>query len=99
MFSFESHGRCKTPQRFDVKERLKESVYVRFFNNYSDGFVWFCVSGSGWFYLGNERSKSFCMNMSLVFEGLEDTTLTGKTGSWDKGPYHHCTRLVAFQLE
>ena len=93
IFSFESHGRCKTPQRFVVRERLKEKACVYFYNK-SDGFVEFWVVGYGWFYLGNERSNSYCYNMSDAFEGIENTTLTGKNDS-----YHHCTRLVAIQLE
>ena len=35
--------------------------------------------------------------LSNGFEGIEDTTLTGKNGDY-KGPYFHCTRLVAIQL-
>ena len=96
VFSFESHGRCKTPQRFDVKKRLKESAFVRFSKDDWNGFVEFGVDGygAGGFWLGNERSKSFCWNISRAFEGLENTTLTGNNGL-----YYHCTRLVAIQLE
>ena len=96
-FSFESHGRCETPQRLVVKEGLKEMVNVYFFKNVS-GFVGLWVGGVGGFYLGNERSMSYCFNMSRSFDGLEDTTLTGREETW-LGPYHHCARLVAMQLE
>ena len=99
-FSFESRGRCATPQRFAVKERLKEEARVRFWKNYINGFVSFFVGGEGGnFWLGNESSRSCCCDLSRGFEGLEDTTLTGQNGTYDKGPYHHCTRLVAIQLE
>ena len=98
IFSFESHGRCATPQQFAVKEESKEKAYVRFFKN-SYGFVWFGVFCVGGFFLGNERSDSYCGCLSKAFKGLEDTTLTGKNGTWREGPYHHCARLVAFQLE
>ena len=91
-FSFESHGRCETPQRFVVKDGLKEMVNVYFDKDDSRGFVWFGVDGVGCFTLGNESSDSFCWNMSRCFEGLENTTLTGNF-------HHHCTRLVAVQLE
>ena len=97
-FSFESNGRCETPQRFAVKERLKEEAYVEFYKNHWIGFVWFGVSGGGRFTLGNERSDSGCYNMSRCFEGLEDTTLTGKNGLHSEDE-HHCARLVAVQLE
>ena len=99
-FSFESHRRCTTPQRFAVKEELTEKANVWFGKSDNIGFVFFKVEGVGWFYLGNERSDSFCSHLSHAIEGLEDTTLTGKnnTGGWREGPYHHCARLVAIQL-
>ena len=99
-FSFESHGRCMTPQRFVVKERLKNMTSVRFEKNIFNGFVLFWVGGvGGGFYLGNEVSRSFCCEMSLAFEGLQNTTLSGKSGTCFEGPFHHCTRLIAIQLE
>ena len=97
-FSFESHGRCKTPQRFFVKERLKENANVLFDKDDTNGFVGFYTFGYAWFCLGTERSNSYCDKMSWVFEGLENTTMTGKNGNEREGPYHHCTRLVAVQL-
>ena len=97
-FSFESHGRCMAPQRFVVKEKVNR-VVVKFYKNGHNGFVGFWVDENFGFRLGNERSDSNCVNMSLAFEGLENTTLTGKNGTWYEGPFHHCTRLVAVQLE
>ena len=95
-FSFESHGRCMTPQRFVVKAGLSKEVYVRFKKNHTSGFVFFGLYSVGCgFYLGNERSNSCCCYMSRAFEGLEDRTLTGK--NFPKN--HHCTRLVAVLLE
>ena len=99
IFSFESHGRCETPKRFPVKEQLKEKAEVRFWKNNNYGFVLFGVSPVGEFYLGNERSNSFCYNLSRGFEGLEDTTLTWENTIYVTGPFHHCIRLVAVQLE
>ena len=98
-FSFESHGRCMTPQRFAVKEGKKDNVIVKFFKNNINGFVGFWVFDNYGFRLGNERSYSNCNQMSQGFEGLEDTTLTGKNGACHEGPYYHCTRIVAIQLE
>ena len=97
--SVTEHGRCATPQRFVVKAELKDKAYVFFCKNNCNGFVQFGVSGVGWFYLGNERSRSFCRYLSRSFDGLEDTTLTGKNGTLFSGPYHHCARLVAIQLD
>ena len=100
IFSFESHGRCMTPRRFVLREKVRAKACVRF-NNDRDGFVWFgSYAASSGFTLGNQASNSFCADISRAFEGLVDTTLTGK--NWEKanfGPYHHCTRLVAIQLE
>ena len=98
VFSFESHGRCETPQRFNVKKRLKKKAYAHFRKNLSGGFVAFRVYGGGGFVLGNESSRSFCCDLSCGFEGLGDTTLTGKNSGYE-GPFHHCTRLLAIQLE
>ena len=99
-FSFESGGRCMTPQRFMVKEEHKEIASVRFFEKSNSGIVGLWVYGTGGFCLGNERSNSYCWNMSRAFEGLENTTLTGQSNTnYNFPPYHHCTRLVAIQLE
>ena len=99
-FSFESHGRCKTPQRFVVKKGWqRDRASLIFWKSCVYGFVSFWVFGGGGFRLGNEKSRSFCVHVSGAFEGLEDTTLTGK--NWERpnfGEYHHCTRLVAIQL-
>ena len=97
VFSFESHGRCETPQRFVLKKWVKEKAYVIFKKNNQYGFVWFGMYEG--FYLGNERSDSYCKIMSGGFEGIQDTTLTGKSEGGPFGPFHHCTRLVAIQLE
>ena len=70
-FSFESHGRCLTPQRFAVKEEYKDKAFVEFFRyNSIGGFAVFCVYGICGFYLGNEKSKSFFRNMSSGLEGI-----------------------------
>ena len=95
IFSFESHGRCATPKKFCVKERLTEIAFVKFFKDDSHGwFVEFNV-GRGWFHLGNEKSRTFCFSLSGGFEGMEDTTLTGT----NIGQFFTCCRLVAIQLE
>ena len=98
IFSFESHGRCMTPQKFVPKERLKKNAHVCFWNNNSCGFVELGVFGQCGFTLGNEKSRSCCIHLSRGFEGLEETTLTGQNSDYLQGPYHHCTRLVAVQL-
>ena len=97
-FSFESHGRCETPQRFVVKEWFEDRAVVCFYKGHIHGFVVFWVSGAYCgFFLGNENLGSLCANMSTGFEGLEDTTLSGQSGV-QSGPFHHCTRLIAIHL-
>ena len=96
-FSFESHGRCETPQRFVLREGLKKQAEVSFGMSNS-WFVWFGVNNVGNFSLGNERSDLICWNLSNGFEGIKDTTLTGQNNSNWKGPFHHCCRLVAVHL-
>ena len=100
-FSFESHGRCETPKRFMVKEGwLKEKANVSFSKNNISGFVGFWVFAYGWFYLGNEKSNSWCHDLSDAFEGIEKMTLTGQNNtSKYTPPFHHCARIVAIQLE
>ena len=98
IFSFESHGRCKTPQRFLPKEGLKEKARVGFAKDRPLGFVLFGM-GPGYIWHGNEKSGSYCWNLSDGFEGIERTTLSGKSTSNSLNPpNHYCTRLVAVQL-
>ena len=94
IFSLESHGRCRTPQRFAVRNGLRDKAGVWFDQKNANGwFVQFWVFGCGGFSLGNERSQTSCAALSSAFEGIEDTTLTGKSGE-----AHRCTRLVAIQF-
>ena len=95
IFSFESHGRCMTPQRFVVKVELRGDAGVRFFKNYFEG--WFVAfdGGAGGFFLGNEKSRTWCSTLSFAFEGIENTTLTGNTFP----KRFTCCRLIAIQLE
>ena len=93
VFSFESHGRCMTPQRFAVIKTKKAWANVGFFHDHG-GVVCYLLDGAG-FSLGLRGVGSFCENMSQTFEGLQDSTLTGKDGP---GLTHRCKRLVAVQL-
>ena len=104
VLSFESHGRCETPQRFAVKEELqllKPQISVNFQKVNSTGLVVFWVGGAMCgFWLGDEKSNSWCLYLSWAFEGIDDTTLTGQTNTMGSiSSYHHCTRLIAIQLE
>ena len=100
LFSFESHGRCVTPQRFVVKKEMKKKAFVNFWKSDNDrGFVLIAMFGGSGLYFGNESSKSYCRDLSDSFKGIEDTTLTEKNGTYRDGPFHHYTRLVAVQLE
>ena len=100
-FSFESHGRCMTPQRFVLKEGWKKGTFVNLYKNNNSGFINFLNIYGPSFWLGNEKSNSYCWTLSRAYEGLEDTTLTGSNGGdYDEGGhYHHYTRLIAVQFE
>ena len=93
IFSFESHGRCKTPKRFVLKKSEKGDATMDFYKFKSGEWKvnFDCLCGG--FYLGNEKSRTFCYDLSKVFVGIDDTTLTGK----DKENFT-CCRLVAIQL-
>lgn len=95
VFSFESHGRCETPKKFAAKPEKRDKKYVGFLNDDSDG--WFVQIGGypGYFYLGDEKSNTFCVNLSEGFECIEDDTLTGKPNR----EKFTCTRIVAILLE
>ena len=80
-FSFESHGRCMTPQRFVVKAGKDVSPGVFFEKDHPCGFLDFSARGPGVFCLGDECSDSYCRDLSNVFEGLEDSTLSGRNCS------------------
>ena len=94
-FSFESHGRCETPKRFAVKKKFKVDAGVAFFfKNDSDmPFVEF-YGGGGEFFLGNEKTETWCYNLSDCFKNVENTTLTGKNCGRPS-----CCRFVVSQLE
>ena len=94
VFSFESHGRCETPKRFLVKSEKKGDASVLFFKNHTYGFISF-DGESGWLFLGNQSSNTWCHHLARVFEGVYDTTLTGKK---DRENFT-CTRLAAVQLQ
>ena len=85
VFSLESHGRCQTPQRWFQKNRSGNTVYWR--ENCSNGFIKFGDGNGHYFYLGNEQSDSYCYNLSGMYDGIQDTTLTGKNGS-SSNTYH-----------
>ena len=103
IFSFESHGRCPTPKQFRVLEDLKPHLWVRSYGDEgTSGFIHFQsdeVNGheKAGFFLGNERSNSYCLNMSKGFQDIEDTTLTGRNGM-SFSQCHHCLRVVAVHV-
>ena len=96
-FSFKSHGRCATPQRFVARDEARDAVYVEFCSKDRDRwFGWFGVErGHGLCGLGNERSDTWCEGLSVDFETIEDAPLTGCTE--DLSPYRF-HRLLAVQL-
>ena len=99
VFSFESHGRCTTPQRFRLLEDARCCGFVKF-NSVGDyGLICFGLDDMGEVCFGTERERTYCRELSQCFEGLADTTLTGETSDWVLGPYHHFDRLLLVSLE
>ena len=78
----------------DTIEEKKDEAYVGFFKNNPDGYFVQIYGGGGMFFLGNEKSRTYCVDRSLGFEAIEDTTLTGKPNNGN----FTCTRIVAVQL-
>ena len=68
-FSFESHGRCATPQRFDVKDERGQCLCWLFKNISARWFVQF-NGGFGRFSVGYENSVTICNCLSLALRGL-----------------------------
>ena len=96
IFSFESHGRCATPMKFDVKEDKRGDWAFRFLRlNSTAWFVQLGLDSVGNFGLGNEKSRTYCFYLSKFFQNISDTTLTGKNGV---GQLHSCCRLLAVHL-
>ena len=95
-FSFESRGRCATPQRFAAKG---DAVGVRVDKgNHNGWFVEFGVLGECGFSLGAVQSNTWAHDVSSAFDGIENLTLTGNNFTAKDPAYFHCTRLVALQL-
>ena len=98
-FSFESHGRCATPQRFGLKPETRERALVYLCRG--DGCGWFMRFDTpfGWLGLGNERSDTWCWKLSCMFAGMQDTTLvTARGADPDEPTSFACTRLLVLHL-
>ena len=93
-FSFESHGRCASPQRFVVKRAKKKKAHVVLSTTYPEGFVSLHVGASS-VSVGTDRARSLCRSLSSAFEAMEDTTLTGRRGP---RAWHRWCRVIALHL-
>ena len=94
IFSFESHGRCETPQMFVLKKEMEDDAGVEFRKDNTYGRFVVFWAGYGRFFLGNEKSLTYCTGLSRGFQGIEDTTLTGV-----EREEFTCCRIVAIQLK
>ena len=96
LFSFESHGRCATPQRFVVQDDIRSAMSVMLYTNETSGwFLWFWNDYESGVCLGNERSETWCYELSSGFVGIEDDTLTGNSEYPD---LHRCCRIIAVHM-
>ena len=104
VFSFKSHGRCRVPQRFVVKNKRKEGFAVALFEQ--DG-VWTLAIGLGSFPIpvfgfvsSGIRPFCVCHKMSKTFEGIQETTLMGDERCLkDVLGVCVCSHLMAVALE
>ena len=97
LFSFESHGRCPTPQRFFPQRCFQNVACVKYVRNCGCGFVEF-LSGPSRVWLGNGDMRTASTNAGFGFDGLSHTTLTG-ANHVDDDEFFLCVRVMAFQLE
>ena len=97
-FSFESHGRCMTPQRFGVKEPWRTEASVEYHRNLYFGRVGLWGDAGYGFSLGDERYNTFCSFTSMGFKEVVFSTFPDKTRGANP-LYFRCTRIVAVQLE
>ena len=93
VFSFESHGRCETPQMFRPPSDRIGGTYLTFSNNDNE-FFHTHVRFRGGLAFGDERCATKSWGIADSFPGLEATTLTGKPDN----ERYTCTRLIAVQL-
>ena len=77
-FSFESHRRCKTPQRFDVNEDGNGECNVTLFKNNSFGLFVVFSGGYGLSSTGDEKKETWSSWLSADFKNVSDTTVPGK---------------------
>ena len=96
-FSFQSNGRCLTPQRFLVCPEWRHESCLQFYANDKRGFFQFWVWLKSCFWLGCETSNCFNFNLDNCFETLEERTLTGMNYDCEP-PFYHCARLMVVQL-
>ena len=95
LFSFESHARCQTPQRFPLKEEWKTKSGYWLMDHERDGFFHVGAGRNGFIWFGNDRSESWCRDLSVVFEGLDDLALCAIN---DYHSSFHFERFLIVQL-
>ena len=95
IYSFQSRGRCETPKRFNVREEDRDDKGGQFYkDDYKGRFVDIGGSG-GCFYLGNEKSTTWCSFLSYGFFRTENKVLTGNSYPDN----FVCVRIVVVRLE
>ena len=84
-------------QTFPVRSKLKRAVFVNVVTDSDRGFFNVGVDGVGQFWIGTQRSRSFCENLSAIFEGLDDRGLTGFSGQGEDQLFR-CQSVVVYEL-
>ena len=91
--SFESHGRCITPQRFSMNPARVDQCEVQLRQD-RNGICLLCRSGDASLLLQDGRRMSRGVGLGRLFSGMEDTTLVGLS----RGAPFRCVRLVVVHL-
>ena len=97
VFSFASNGRLPGPAAFKARAGRASDVFVRVFDG--GDLLFMAGSESGSFGVGMAQgSRSFCNNLSFVFDGLGADDLVGGTSSLLDATHPAVVRVVAVTL-
>ena len=83
-------------ETFGVKDEHRATIAVTFSDGSRSGHVRVADDGVGELWIGSEVSDSYSEQLSAVFAGMSDDSLTGSSGR-DR-PFH-CRRVVALQFK
>ena len=84
--------------QFQVLDEEVENVFIQVICESKSGILRVGSDSIGQFWIGKEKSESFSENLSKVFRGLRDDTLTGHNGKDEKG-FYHCKQIIVLHFK